>query len=88
MDLVVLEVQHMVSTIVPINTRSDGTNCNDPVRSCPSNWNTSMGFRSNHTTGANFVFADGSVRLISQSIDQRTYQLLGCRDDGQPVTLP
>jgi prepilin-type N-terminal cleavage/methylation domain-containing protein/prepilin-type processing-associated H-X9-DG protein len=79
---------NMVGTIIPINTRSDGTNCTDPVRSCPSNWNTSMGFKSNHSTGANFLLADGSVRMIPQSIDHGTYQRLGCRDDGQPVTMP
>ena len=33
--------------------------------------------------GVNFVFADGSVHFISQVIDHRTYQLLGCRNDGQ-----
>jgi len=79
---------NMVSTIIPINTRSDGRNCTDPVRSCPSNWNTSMGFRSNHSTGANFLLADGSVRFIPQSVDHGTYQKMGCRDDGQPFTMP
>ncbi len=77
------------STIVPINAKSDGPNCTgDPNRSCPSNWNVSWGFKSNHTGGVNFVFGDGSVRFISQSIDHRTYQLLGCRNDGLPVNLP
>ena len=52
------------------------------------NWNVSWGFKSNHTNGANFVFADGSVRFLAQSIDHRTYQLLGARDDGQPVNIP
>ena len=76
------------STIVPINARSDGTNCTDPVRSCPQNWNISWGFKSNHSGGANFVFGDGSVRFVTQTIEHRTYQLLGCRNDGLPVVLP
>ena len=70
---------------VPINQRSDGNNCSDPVASSSNNWNTSWGFKSRHTGGANFVLCDGSVRFIRQTIDMRTYQLLGCRNDGQAV---
>ncbi|MFM7151609.1 MAG: DUF1559 domain-containing protein, partial [Gemmataceae bacterium] len=76
------------STVVPINTRSDGNPSPDGCRQAAWNWNESMGFKSNHTNGANFVFGDGSVRFVTQTIDHRTYQLLGCRNDGQPVNLP
>jgi prepilin-type N-terminal cleavage/methylation domain-containing protein/prepilin-type processing-associated H-X9-DG protein len=74
------------STIVPINYRSDQQLwCDNPAvdqtRSF-SNWNISFGFKSRHTNGVNFLFADGSVHFINQSIDMRTYQLLGCRNDG------
>lgn len=74
------------STIVPINflTKADNTTCQNRR----DNWNISAGFKSNHTNGANFVFGDGSVRFLSQTIDHKTYQLLGCRNDGQPVQLP
>ncbi len=79
------------STTVPINYQSDvntcAADCNPPDRNV-WNWNLSWGFKSRHTGGTNFVFVDGSVHFISQSIDMRTYQLLGCRNDGQPVTLP
>jgi len=73
------------STIVPINYRSDN------YASCttsPQNWNISFGFKSNHTGGANFLLGDGSVRFISQSIEHRTYQLLGCRNDGLAMSPP
>jgi prepilin-type N-terminal cleavage/methylation domain-containing protein/prepilin-type processing-associated H-X9-DG protein len=76
------------STIVPINYRSDGQNWCSPAQSFRGNWNIAWGFKSNHTNGANFLFGDGSVRFIPQSIDHRTYQLLGCRNDGQPTNLP
>jgi prepilin-type processing-associated H-X9-DG protein/prepilin-type N-terminal cleavage/methylation domain-containing protein len=79
---------NMVSTVIPINQPADGTNPDDPVRSAPYNWNRAMGFKSNHSGGANFLFGDGSVRFLPQSIDHRTYQLLGCRNDGNPVTIP
>jgi prepilin-type N-terminal cleavage/methylation domain-containing protein/prepilin-type processing-associated H-X9-DG protein len=75
------------TTIIPINGPKTG-----PNGQCGSsaaiqrwdNWNMSWGFRSNHTGGANFLFGDGSVRMLRNGIDMRTYQLLGCRNDGQP----
>jgi len=73
------------STIVPINTVSDGSQGN---ANASNNWNVSWGFKSKHSGGANFVFGDGSVKFIRQSIDHRTFQLLGCRDDGQAVNAP
>ncbi len=75
------------STIVPINFKirayPNSGGCTSPVITDRTNWNTSWGFRSNHSGGANFVFADGSVHFLSQSIDHKTYQLLGCRNDNQ-----
>jgi prepilin-type N-terminal cleavage/methylation domain-containing protein len=76
------------TTIIPINHRSDyhdpnGDRCVNPDRNY-QNWNVSWGFKSNHSGGTNFVFGDGSVHFINQSIDHRTYQLLGCRNDGMP----
>jgi prepilin-type processing-associated H-X9-DG protein/prepilin-type N-terminal cleavage/methylation domain-containing protein len=74
-----------VSTIVPLNTQTkDRTNCS-PAASAYNTWNVSWGFKSNHSGGANFVFADGSVKFINQSIDRRSYALLGTRNDGQPA---
>jgi prepilin-type N-terminal cleavage/methylation domain-containing protein/prepilin-type processing-associated H-X9-DG protein len=55
---------------------------------CLWNWSVTWGFKSNHAGGANFALADGSVRFIVETIDHRTYQYLGCRHDGQPVTVP
>jgi prepilin-type N-terminal cleavage/methylation domain-containing protein/prepilin-type processing-associated H-X9-DG protein len=77
----------MGQTIAPINVLTDGSlglSCQNKN----SNWNESMGFKSNHSGGANFVFADGSVHFISETIDHRNYQLLGCRNDRQPTNQP
>lgn len=49
------------------------------------NWQTSQGFKSRHTGGAQFVLCDGSTRFISENIDYRTYQRLGARADGEVV---
>lgn len=38
------------------------------------------GFFSMHPTGANFGFADGSTKFISESIDLRTYRHLSTRN--------
>ena len=40
-------------------------------------------FGSSHTGGFNALLADGSVHFLSQTIDMKTYQHLGCRNDGQ-----
>jgi prepilin-type N-terminal cleavage/methylation domain-containing protein/prepilin-type processing-associated H-X9-DG protein len=41
------------------------------------------GFGSMHQQGANFLFCDGSVRLLRPSIDLHVYQCLGHRADGE-----
>jgi prepilin-type N-terminal cleavage/methylation domain-containing protein len=43
-------------------------------------------FSSDHTTGANFVRADGSVRLIANSIDHAVYQALATRAGGEAAS--
>ncbi len=43
------------------------------------------GFGSYHTGGANFAFADGSVRFLSQNIDANAYKNLGNRADGEMI---
>jgi hypothetical protein len=43
---------------------------------------------SEHISGANFGLADGSVRLISNSVDPDIFALLGSMADAVPVTPP
>jgi prepilin-type N-terminal cleavage/methylation domain-containing protein/prepilin-type processing-associated H-X9-DG protein len=45
-------------------------------------------FCSPHTGGVNFVFCDGSVRLIRDSIDPVVVERLAIRNDGLAVSLP
>ncbi len=73
------------TTIIPINflMPERTTRWSGPCETRIDNWNISWGFKSRHTNGANFLFGDGSVHFISQGIEHRTYQLLGCRNDGQ-----
>lgn len=44
-------------------------------------------FGSNHTGGANFVFADGSVKFLRDSISPTTYSALGTRAGGEAVSI-
>jgi prepilin-type N-terminal cleavage/methylation domain-containing protein/prepilin-type processing-associated H-X9-DG protein len=79
------------STCVPINYRTDVNDDNNwctPQDRAFHNWNLSWGFKSRHPGGANFVFADGSVHFLQEGIDHKSYQLLGCRNDGKAIPEP
>lgn len=85
--------QPWTSTIPPINyntCRGEGLGNNGtPAINCNSwnVWQTSGGFKSKHTGGAQFVLGDGSVHFLSQNIDHVNYQRLGARNDGQVANL-
>jgi prepilin-type N-terminal cleavage/methylation domain-containing protein len=68
-------------------TNSQGLDANNGL-GCNGwrNWQTSNGFKSGHTGGANFVFGDDSVRFLPDSIDYRTYNAMGGRKEGVPVS--
>jgi prepilin-type processing-associated H-X9-DG protein len=76
------------ATTAPINypTNPDEFGTTPPLG---SNWeldfNTAMGFKSRHPGGANMLFADGSTRFLTDSIDYTTYQKLGARRDDEPI---
>jgi prepilin-type N-terminal cleavage/methylation domain-containing protein/prepilin-type processing-associated H-X9-DG protein len=81
-----------IDPISPLPTNFSATPgppyCPGNLANCMVNWHVTWGFKSRHTLGANFAFVDGSVHFINQNIDHRTYQYLGCRNDGQPVNIP
>ena len=52
--------------------------------SCPSNL--SVAFPAAIPSGSNFLFCDGTVRFLKNSVSQRVYQLLGHRADGEPIS--
>jgi prepilin-type N-terminal cleavage/methylation domain-containing protein/prepilin-type processing-associated H-X9-DG protein len=75
------------TTAHPINFRNDSFPNNLPTQGNPR-WDESIGFRSFHPGGANFLFVDGTVKYISQDIDMVTYRALASRAGAETVTLP
>lgn len=73
------------STSVPLNVHNTCSNTKKIINAActnKNNWNYSWGFRSRHPGGAQFVFVDGSVHFISETVNYQTYQALGGRRDG------
>ena len=78
----------LITTCAPINYDScdpsppdaGGNNCGRPC-----NYTTDSGFKSLHPGGAMFLFGDGSVHFLPETIDHWTYQYLGGKDDGHPA---
>jgi len=67
------------TTAIPLNTNVSG------APNPRTDWPNVYSFRSNHTNGANFAMADGSVRFVSQTIDLVTYRALGTYNGGEVV---
>ncbi len=57
-----------------------------PPEPMPNRWQDVMGFRSLHTSGANFAFCDGSVHFVSDGIDSYVYRAMSSRNGGEIVT--
>jgi len=77
------------ATTAPLNFNTDPDEIPGGSPSTCYDWendySTAVGFKSRHPGGANFVFCDGSVNFLPDSIDYTTYQRLGARSDGEPV---
>jgi prepilin-type N-terminal cleavage/methylation domain-containing protein/prepilin-type processing-associated H-X9-DG protein len=45
-----------------------------------------LGFRSQHPGGANFLFGDGSVKFLKETMDLMTYRYLSTKDGQEPIS--
>jgi prepilin-type N-terminal cleavage/methylation domain-containing protein/prepilin-type processing-associated H-X9-DG protein len=74
------------TTLVKINFDSCNEFAPDPCNR-PKTWNTEVGFKSLHPGGAQFLFGDGSVHFLSETVDYQLYQYLGAKADGHSVSI-
>lgn len=65
------------STQLPMNSVSPAAGTTNPRLTS---------FRSDHSGGCNFLFGDGSVTFLTQTIDLPAYQALGTRGGGEVVS--
>jgi prepilin-type N-terminal cleavage/methylation domain-containing protein/prepilin-type processing-associated H-X9-DG protein len=82
-----LAAQSWGTTAHPINYMNDSLAATLPTQGNPR-WDESIGFRSFHTGGANFLMCDGSVVFLTDGIDMAVYRALASRAGGEPVSLP
>ncbi len=73
------------NTIMVGETLNDHAWALPGVGSCSTAPNGGGSFGSKHTGGANFVMCDGSVKFISESVDQATFQALGTTEGREVI---
>lgn len=67
-----------VATNIPLNTMENAGTSN-------SNWFRTCGFKSKHPGVVQFVYGDGSVKTLRQSLDFQLFNALGTRAGGEVV---
>lgn len=75
------------------HSNSVAANCAAPLNfgkllKNPDRWEDNNGFMSFHPSGAQFAYADGSTRFVSELIDLTTYRKLATIDGAEVVDLP
>ncbi len=58
------------------------------MNAAPGNWPTTYSFRSFHTGGLQFAYADGSVHFIQQGIDTATYRAMATINGQEVLQAP
>jgi prepilin-type N-terminal cleavage/methylation domain-containing protein/prepilin-type processing-associated H-X9-DG protein len=77
-----MTVDATLTCAIPPNARANG------ARIPWSDWGDFHGFKSQHPSGVQFAYADGSVHFISDSIALGTYYALATYNGGEIVILP
>ena len=77
------------NTVIPVagSVTCSSSSWHNPMVSVGCRFGSSAkGFISSHWGGANFAFADGSVRFLKNGIDQYVYCALGSRNGGEVLS--
>ncbi|MHC5537181.1 DUF1559 family PulG-like putative transporter [Singulisphaera rosea] len=76
-----------LGTTIPLNWKTEDPNGGFGSDVWTSRFSyAARGFKSRHPGGANFLFADGSVHFLKNSINKVTYVNLGSRNGGEVVS--
>ena len=79
------EAQCWGTTAHPINFMNASLAANLPTQGNPR-WDESIGFRSYHSGGANFLMCDGSVRFVRDGIDPVAYRAYASRAGNEVIS--
>lgn len=79
--------QSFATTAHPVNFMNAALLAAPPTMADPR-WDESIGFRSLHPGGANFMTCDGAIRFVDEAIDGATYRGLASRAGQEPVSVP
>jgi len=74
----------LMDAAYPLNLKTAASSTTTVASVTPSD----RSFGSSHTGGANFVFCDGSVRFMSDTINATLYKALGTRNGGEAASPP
>ncbi|MFN6399111.1 MAG: DUF1559 domain-containing protein [Planctomycetota bacterium] len=83
-----------VATVaIPLNAspscaQAAGVPLRKGLENCFQDWANNYGFTSDHSVGANFAAADGSVRFISNTVDLTVYRAIGGISEGYVASMP
>ena len=73
-------------TAIPINFPVTRHNGDAGDRQDSRNWRVGFGFKSQHPGIVQFLFADGRVQAVKQTINRNTYRALSTRNQGEIVS--
>ncbi|WZO98858.1 DUF1559 domain-containing protein [Isosphaeraceae bacterium EP7] len=77
----------LFNTVVPPSSQQYPWRiCGRTCAGCSPEASNFLNANSNHPGGANYAFADGSVKFIKSTINMQTYWSLGSRDGGEIVS--
>ena len=77
----------LFNTVVPPNSRQyPWRTCRESCPNCAPESSAISNANSNHPGGANYAFADGSVKFIKETINMQTYWSLGSRNGGEIIS--